>query len=137
MKAYSKLMLLMCLIVVSFFIFKKDIQESTIHKMMQNDFQIEANFSGCFGGGTQVAYVYKKNGKRWLKFISDASINNSEFRVTEFTTEKEKELESLVVEIVKANGEGGCTNYYDYKFENSAFCFRFFTSSCKIENLLH
>lgn len=134
---YFKLVIVLAAIVASFFFLNKDISESTVHKMIKNDFAIEANFCGCFGCGAQIANVYTQNGKRWLKLRSNISQVNPEFAITEFTPEKEKQLDSLIIDAIKNQEKGGCTTTSEYKFENKGFSFRLIDNRCSVSDFFN
>ena len=134
---YFKLIIVLAAIVASFFFLNKDISESAVHKMIKNDFVMQANSCGCFGCGSQIANVYTQNGKRWLKLKYNISSDDPEFAITEFTPEKEKQLDSLIRDAIKNQEEGGCTTTSEYKLENKGFSFKFIDNRCSVDDFFN
>jgi hypothetical protein len=131
---YLKLYIVLLGIVASFFFFNKDISESTVHRMIQDNFRIEVNSCGCFGCYDQIATVYKENNKRWLKLTSSGT---KEASIIEFTQEREKQLESIVISIINKRVNGYCTQDAEYSFENNGFRFKIFEyRSCSLKLFL-
>src|SRR5689334_12382789 len=95
--AHLKLIIVLLGIISSFYFFdKKNISQSTVHKMLQKDFRIEASYCGCFGCWNETVIVNSRKNKRWITIDSDESTAET----YEFTKIKEQKLELMLTGII-------------------------------------
>ena len=127
---YFRLILVLIAIIAAFFFFNKKVSESDVQKMLKDDFNIEVNFCGCFGCGTEKVNVYTQNDKRWLKFTFNLPSDHPESRVIEFSSEKEKQFSILLFDAIRNQEKGGCTTDAEYKIESRGLRYKFIDGRC-------
>jgi len=111
---------------------KTEAKESDIHRIIKGNFSIEAYSCGCFGCGKEKMNVYEQNGKRWLKIIFNQTSDKLITKEIEFDHYTEHRLDSLLIDAVKKQKEGGCTTTSDWKVWNNSLKFNFKDGRCSV-----
>jgi|GEM_PF-2483766 len=132
MRAF-KIAIFLCTILFISLSFKNKITEDDVHKMLQSDFKVEANFCGCFGCGKEFVKVFEKDEKRWMEIIYNITSEKPGLVLVEFTPDLQNRLDSFINDALKNKKQGGCTSSYKWKLENKNFTFRFVDNRCSVD----